>query len=195
MSIAKTIPLIIIILLFSQCKDQNKVENLLYIPNHWGNKISKFPLKFAPSLQYSGNEYICYTPEWKKEASSDYFSYVFLWDLNQDPQLSATKLESELEIYFDGVINTMSQNNKTSLKEISKSKAFFEKVNDSVYIGKILTYDLLATKKQIHLNSIVEYRQCKETNRHLVLFNISPKSPEHQIWKKLKKVRVTLDCW
>ncbi|PKV51215.1 hypothetical protein ATE84_3289 [Aquimarina sp. MAR_2010_214] len=194
MSFAKIIPFILLTSLFIQCGTDTNTKNLLSAPENWKGEVIEFPLEFATSLQYSGIEYVRFAPEWGEESSSDYFSYVFLWNLSEDPQLSAKKLESEIETYFDGLMSSVSKMNPEQNNEISKSKAFFEKVNDSLYVGKILTYDAFTTKKEVNLNITVSYSMCELQNKHLVLFNISPKPYQHQIWKKLKKVTATINC-
>ncbi len=194
MNFPKTVPFFFILLLFSQCKKQNSQQNLLAANENWRSEIIDFPLEFAPSLEYSGTEYIRFSPGWGKENAVDYFSYVFLWVLNQDPKLSSKKLESDMEHYFDGLASIVSKEDLKLNIDIIKSKAFFEKVNDSVYAGKILTYDPFTTKKDISLNAIVTYRFCKSEKNHLVLFNISPQTPEHQLWKKMQKITVDLEC-
>ncbi|WP_106791310.1 hypothetical protein [Aquimarina sp. Aq78] len=194
MSFAKTIPFIIITLLFVQCGNDSNTKNLLSASENWRGEVIEFPLEFATSLQYSGIEHVRFAPGWGKEGASDYFSYAFLWDLSENPQLSAKKLESEMETYFDGLMRLVSKMDSEQKNKIPKSKAFFEKVNGSVYVGKILTYDAFTTKKEVNLNITVKYSMCELQDKHLVLFNISPQSLEHQIWKKLKKVTVTMNC-
>ena len=194
MTYSKTIPLILIIIFFVQCGKDSTEKNLLQSPDDWRSEVIKFPLDFAGSLQYSGIEYIRFAPGWGNENAMDYFSYVFLWQIDQNPKLSAQKLESEMELYFDGLMNMVSEKEPLKFREPFSSKAFFEKVNDSVYVGKIITYDAFTTKKEVNLNTIVDYRFCNKTNKHLVLFHISPKPLEHQIWKKLNRIVVQTDC-
>lgn len=194
MTYSKIIPFILIPIFFIQCGKDSTEKKLLQAPDDWRSEVIKFPLDFANSLQYSGVEYTSFAPGWGKEDAMDYFSYVFLWQLDQNPQLSTKKLESEMEIYFDGLMNMVSKKEPGKFKEPFTSKAFFEKVNDSVYVGKIITYDAFTTKKEVNLNAIVDYRFCNNSNKHLVLFNISPKPLEHQIWKKLDKIIVHTDC-
>ncbi|WP_103068326.1 hypothetical protein [Aquimarina sediminis] len=194
MSFAKTVPFILIALLFIQCNENKTNKNLLNAPENWRGEVIEFPLEFAPSLQYSGIEYVRFAPGWGKEGNLDYFSYVFAWDLYNDPQLSTGKLESDIETYFDGLMSVVSGENQNSVPSFSRSKAFFEKVNDSVYIGKVLTHDAFTSKKAVSLNILVNYSFCKQQNNHFVVFMISPQGPEHQIWKTLKKINLEQDC-
>ncbi|GAA4271674.1 hypothetical protein GCM10022258_09680 [Aquimarina gracilis] len=158
-------------------------------PKDWRSEIIKFPLEFAPSLSYSGLEHIRFSPGWGKKDAEDHFSYVFLWEIDQDPKLTSKKLEAELETYFDGLTHA------TPKSEIdTKTKAFFEKVNDSLFVGKILTYDSFTTKKEVNLNVKVSSSYCYNENKHLVLFHLSPQTLDHQIWKKMNTISIDLDC-
>ncbi len=141
MSFAKTIPFIIITLLFVQCGNDTNNKNLLSASGNWRGEVIEFPLEFDTSKQYSGIEYVRFAPGWGKDGASDYFSYAFLWDLSENPQLSAKKLESQMETYFDGLMSMVSKMDSKQNNEISKSKAFFEKVNDSVYVGVYVGVD------------------------------------------------------
>ncbi|MDY8135805.1 hypothetical protein [Aquimarina sp. 2201CG5-10] len=191
MSFAKTIPFLLITLLFIKCGKDDSSKNLLLAPNDdWRGEVIEFPLKFAPSLQYSGTEFIRFAPGWGKENAKDYFSYAFLWDIKDNPKLSAKKLESEMEIYFNGIMNMVSK----SGEKIPESKAFFEKVNETTYAGKVLTYDAFITKRDLQLNLIVEQSFCKSRNKHFVLFLLSPQPTEHSIWKKMKKIDFDVQC-
>ncbi len=194
MNFTKTVPFFFILLFFLSCNLQKNSKNPLLAPDNWRSEIIEFPLEFAPSLSYSGTEYIQFAPGWGKKNAEDYFSYVLLWKINQDPKLSSKKLEVEMETYFDGLMEAVSKSDSNAVKNIPKPKAFFEKVNDSVYAGKILTQDAFITKKEVSLNTIVNTSYCNEQKQYLVLFKVSPQKPEHPIWKKMEKVLIDLEC-
>ncbi|MBQ0733274.1 hypothetical protein [Aquimarina celericrescens] len=194
MNYSKTVPFFLILLLFIRCSNDNTSKNLLLAPDNWRGEIIEFPLKFASSLTYSGTEHVRFAPGWGEKDATDYFSYVFLWEIDENPQLSIKKLETEIETYFDGLMSMVSKMNLNLFKKLPKAKAFFEKVNDSVYVGKVMTYDAFTTKKEVNLNIIVDYKFCDELNKHLVLFNLSPQHPKHSIWKKMQKVTIDANC-
>lgn len=194
MNFTKTVPFFFILLFFTSCNLSKTPKNPLLAPDNWRSEIIDFPLEFAPSLSYSGTEYIQFAPGWGKKDAEDYFSYVLLWKINQDPLLSSKKLEAEMETYFDGLMEAVSKSDSSAVKVILKPKAFFEKVNDSVYAGKIITYDAFTTKKEVRLNTIVNTSYCNAQQKHLVLFKVSPQTHEHSIWKRMEKVAIDLDC-
>ena len=94
MSISKTIPFSIIVLfLCTQCKKNDTQVFPLSAPDNWKQETIQFPLKFAPSIAYEGTLYVQFAPGWGKKDSNEYFSYIFLWSLDQDPNLSSATLE------------------------------------------------------------------------------------------------------
>jgi len=194
MKFTKTVPFFIFFLLLNGCNSENPSKNRLLAPTDWRGEILEFPLKFASILPYSGIEYVRFAPDWGKNGAQNYFSYVFLWEIDQNPKLSSEKLESEMEIYFDGLMNLVSKMNLKLLKKIPETKAFFEKVNDSLYVGKIITYDAFTTKKEVRLHAMVTHEFCSKTNKYLVLFNISPQKNSHPIWKKMQKITFDGEC-
>ncbi|WP_299221970.1 hypothetical protein [uncultured Aquimarina sp.] len=195
MTFSKTIPFFIIILLvFIQCNKQDTSINLLSAPDNWRKETIEFPLSFAPSLNYKGTEYVRFAPGWGKQDSKEYFSYAFLWYLDEDPKLSTNTLESELEIYFNGLVQAVSEPNSQSLNNLPKAKAFFEKIDDQSYAGKVLTYDPFTTKKEVNLNIVVRHTPCKKIDKYLVIFRISPQQIDHPVWEKLNEVVVNVAC-
>lgn len=192
MSFSKTIPFFIIILFTSvQCKKKNLSIDPLLAPDNWRKETIAFPLSFAPSISYKGTEYVRFAPGWGKQDSEEYFSLAFLWYLDEDPKLSNNTLESKLESYFNGLMEVVSKSNSENIIE---SKAFFEKIDDQSYAGKIITYDAFTTKREVTLNIVTTYNSCKSLNKHLVLFRISPQQIDHPVWDKLNEVQVNLDC-
>ncbi len=195
MTFPKTVPFFILIALVCiQCKKESSLIVPLSAPDNWRKETIEFPLSFAPSLDHKGTEYVRFAPGWGKQGSEEYFSYAFLWYLNENPTLSSSQIETELEAYFDGLMQAVSQPDTDSSKNIKKSKAFFEKIDGYNYAGKIITYDAFTTKKEVHLNIVATYSDCKNLDKHLVLFRISPQPIDHPVWDMLNKVFINLDC-
>ncbi len=190
MNSAKTIPFFLILFIFIQCNSENTNKNKLSAPESWRGEILNFPLEFANSLKYSGAEYIQFAPGWGTKDAKDYFSYVLIWEINENPNLSSKKLEHEMQVYFDGLMKEVSE----TPDQIPDSKAFFEKVNDSLYIGKVITFDAFTTNTPLSLNMIIAKSYCEKTKKHIVRFDVSPQLPKHPVWKKLKQVTIDENC-
>jgi len=195
MSFPKTIPLFIfIILVCIQCKEKKTLKNPLSAPENWREETLNFPLSFAPSLNYRGAQYVRFAPGWGKMNSKEYFSYAFLWSLEDDPKLSSNSLESDLENYFDGLIKAVLGQKSDSIENAINAKVFIEKIDQHNYAGKILTFDPFTTQKEVSLNTVITYFPCKTMDRHLVFFRFSPQHINHSVWEKLNKLEISMDC-
>ncbi|AXT55369.1 hypothetical protein D1815_06205 [Aquimarina sp. AD1] len=192
----KTIPFFIIItlLFIGGCKKEESSINYLSAPDNWRKETIEFPLSFAPSINYKGTEYVRFAPGWGKEGAEDYFSYAFLWYLDEKPTLSNIVLESQLEDYFIGLMQGMVKSEADATKKVKETKAFFEKIDNTSYAGKVMTYDAFTTKKEVALNIIATYIECNSIDKHLVIFRISPKEIDHSIWNRLNEIQVSIDC-
>lgn len=195
MTFPKIIPFFILLLfVIIGCTDSNTSTNPLVAPDNWRKETIEFPLSFAPTLTYKGTEYVRFAPGWGKKDAEDYFTYAFLWYLDEVPTLSSKILESELETYFNGLMRVVAGSKETTTSSIPTSKAFFEKLDETSYAGKVITYDAFTTKKEVSLNVIVNYSACDELGKHLVLFKFSPKNIDHTVWSKLENIKIGLDC-
>lgn len=195
MTFSKIIPFFILLLfVIIGCTDSNTPSNPLMAPDNWRKETIEFPLSFAPSLTYKGTEYVRFAPGWGKKDAEDYFTYAFLWYLDEVPTLSSKILESELETYFNGLMGVVSGSEDTTTSSIPTSKAFFEKLDETSYAGKVITYDAFTTKKEVTLNVVAKYSACPELEKHLVLFKFSPKKVDHPVWSKLENIQIDLDC-
>jgi len=193
MSYSKTIPFLLMIMCCCMQCNKKETQNFpLVAPDNWRQETIQFPLEFAPSIDYSGTLYVRFAPGWGKQDSDEYFSYVLLWSLDEDPILTSKSLESDLESYFDGLMNMISKD--SSSKNNIETKAFFEKIDNKSYAGKIITYDGFMTKKEVTLNMIVTTTPCDNLGKYLITFRISPQNIDQPIWKKLDAISVNLDC-
>ena len=93
-------------------------------PTNWGAERFPIPVGFAPQIPYKGVEDIRFTPGWAKAASDEYWTYAFLWYLDGDVKIDVKTIESNLKLYYTGLItangSTISTPILTSFKEITK---------------------------------------------------------------------------
>jgi len=101
-----------------------------------------------------------------------------------------------MEAYFDGLMESIAKSKELSQEEISKTSALFRKNSDlnddSGFIGKINIYDAFFLQAKIELNVTVKINYYPKTDKYSVLFNISPKEFENEIWIKLKEIKINL---
>ena len=164
----------------NESKPKQDTLDLLVTDSIWGKEVFTFPIRFASGIKYEGIEEAQFPKGWSKKESPNFWSYVFVWDIEGNKVNSEKELEADLKTYFDGLMN--SQNTMTQFSRIENSNT---KTN---YIGKVSFFDNLRTKEDISLNVRVEKQYCKRTNKSMVVFRFSPKEFNHEVWNTIEKV-------
>jgi len=179
---------------------ETQVENILDAPENWLKERLPFPLSFAPSIEYSGFEDLRFAPTWSKVDSPDFWTYAFVWCIDDDPKLDQEVLMNHLKSYYDGLMRIDERNKGLDASEekientiVSLSKQINSK--DMIeYIGTIHTFDGFHTKKPIIFNVKVEKGFCENTGKHLIFFYISPQEIGTEVWKKFEAIGLNIDC-
>jgi len=173
----------------------NNIENVLQAKNDWRSEVLEFPLIFAGNLEYEGEEHIRFAPGWGEKNNEDYFSYVFLWIVDENPDLNSSKLENAMNIYFDGLMNTGAITNFSFFKDIPQTKSSVQQIEENIFEGSIEVYDEFFAKELITLNAKIKSENCPIKKKYLVWFYLSPQENDHPIWNELKEVRLNLKCY
>ena len=58
------------------------------------------------------------------------------------------------------------------------------------FIGKATIYDTFITRKPLVLNFDIEQTLCENNNKSIILFRLSPKEFNHNVWNNLNEIRV-----
>ncbi len=64
---------------------------------------------------------------------------------------------------------------------------------DTDYIGKVHVYDSFHTQKVMLLNVRVKYYYCEKKETSTIVFRLSPKGFDSDIWQKFKKARLLVN--
>ncbi|WP_160114512.1 hypothetical protein [Aquimarina sp. AU474] len=192
MKISQIITIIGVCICVVNCKTV-KTDNLLEAPDSWRQEVLEFPLLFARSLPYKGEEHIRFAEGWGDINSESYFSYVFLWSLDENPDLTITKIESDMNIYFTGLMKMGLITKFRFFKKLPKTVASF-KEEDKSFEGIIEVYEAFFKKEMIILNTKISISYCNKQGKHFVYFRLSPKKFQDPIWDELHKVKVKFDC-
>ncbi|UZO79953.1 hypothetical protein NBT05_13465 [Aquimarina sp. ERC-38] len=172
----------------------NTIENVLVAEDNWRSEVLEFPLLFAGDLDYQGEEHIRFAPGWGKKDSEDYFSYVFLWIIQENPNLDTSKLENIINTYFDGLMNTGAITNLNFFKKIPKTTSSFQQIDKNTFTGSIKLYDEFFKKGIIELNAKITTDYCSKEGKYLVWFYLSPQNNDHPIWDQLTEVNMNAKC-
>jgi len=170
---------------------QNELEpkqeklDLLVTDSIWTKEIFHFPIRFAPALNYKGIEEAQFPVGWSKKESPNFWSYIFVWDIEGNSVISEKELEADLKTYFDGLMNSQNTLTHFTIKESSNAS-----VN---YVGKVSFFDNLRTKTDISLNVRVTKQYCQKKNKSIIVFRFSPQEFEKEVWNTLERVRLRND--
>ncbi|WP_299681499.1 hypothetical protein [uncultured Dokdonia sp.] len=169
-------------------------ELLLSIDGPWRSEQLTFPIAFAPSLDYKGIEEVRFAKGWGTPESEEFWTYTFLWYLDEDPSVTATHLEKDIEAYFNGLMALVGKG--SGLTDIPNANVVFvpENSNEGSYIGKAKIFDAFFTKDIQTLNIKAVSGFCEKTNKYTVLFTFSPKTFDHSIWKTLNGITLSKTC-
>lgn len=169
---------------------------VLPTPKDWGTERFPIPISFAPEITYKGVEDIRFAPGWAKATSEGYWSYAFLWYLEGEISLDTKRIESNLKVYYAGLIGT----NGASIpaEKLIPVVTSFKKTKETkgdlgTYVGTIEMTDYMA-QKPIVLNCIVHVKSCPGSKRTLVFYELSPQPLSHSIWLSLDALWLDFRC-
>ncbi len=164
---------------------------MLKTERSWAKEIFTFPLNFAPELSYEGIEEAHFPKGWRKTESPEFWSYAFVWNINQSKGLTAATLENDLQLYFDGLTNVV---NKEKDRVLPKTVARFQqkgKGNDiPTFTGTIRIFDTFVTQKSMTLTVLVEKHYCEQKKESFLLCKFSPQEFGGEIWLELDKIKL-----
>src|SRR5471030_249361 len=75
-------------------------------PKDWQVEKFALPPQFANTLPFKGTEGIRFSPEWSKKHTDGYWTYCFLWIINENRAFTTTDLQQYLHDYYTGLIKT-----------------------------------------------------------------------------------------
>lgn len=174
------------------CQEGN--PSLLDAPEGWRPEFMRFPLPFAPSLDYKGAEDIRFAPGWSDKSSKEFWAYSFLWYLDEDPQLTPQKLEKDFVLYFDGLMKVVGEEKGLDSGDMKRTSASFSRSGANGFKGQVNIFDAFFSQQEIQLNFDLEESFCEKATKHLTLFRISPQSYDNEVWNSLRQVQLGVDC-
>jgi hypothetical protein len=165
------------------------------IPAGWKHETFELPPGFAPEFPYKGSEDLRFMPGWSEPTASDWWSYAFVWWMDQPPSFDALSVEAALTTYFQGLAAAVGGEMykfdparfRTALKPVPNS-------NPPRLTGQIFTYDAFKTGGPIVLNVEAELRSCRAASKAAFVIVLSPKETTDAVWKALRDAAGALKC-
>ena len=98
-------------------------------PKEWKKEIITLPPGFAPDMKLRGSEHIRFAPGMFQPNSDSFFSYLFLFKLEKEPELKPETIRQEFLKYFRGLAVAVL---KDRAAEVNTAK-FTLKINPSAF--------------------------------------------------------------
>lgn len=165
------------------------------IPAGWKQETFALPPEFAPALPYHGTEELRFMPGFSSPTAPDFWSYDFVWWLDQPPRFDATSVAASLTTYFRGLATAVGGSKYRF--EPARFRAVLTPVPGSKpprLTGQVFTYDPFVTGLPLTLNVEAVLRSCPGTKQSAVVLALSPKDTTDGVWKALRATASTLVC-
>lgn len=171
------------------------LKGLELLVTDWGKEFFHFPLHFAEGIPYRGVEEVVFPKNRINPDSTDFWSYVFAWALENKQAVTAEELEENLTLYFDGLIGGLSRTDQSKLTKTTVSFKPNTDPTDSVaFTGSLTIFDGFVTQEPLTLNARIYADYCADKDQLILLFRFSPLGYDHAVWEKLRTVKVRWGC-
>src|SRR5258705_678959 len=91
---------------------QEHKPQLLHEPAKWEFERFALPPSFAPGIIYTGAEELRFAPGMFNKDSANYFTYVFVAELNNVTAVSRADISDYLEKYYKGLCSATAKDRK-----------------------------------------------------------------------------------
>lgn len=178
-------------------------------PEDWRPEVIPFPLGFAPEIPYRGREELRFSPGMYDADSEMYFTYAFVWWLDESPELEPESLREDLIDYFAGLYQAVAEKEASGEAEVSVALEEVDAVEDLPdrrgawvpesgedarhYHGVVDWVDPFVTQKPVKLNWKAASWLCSDSDRTAWFVLLSPQPFDHEVWSKLGALRAG-DC-
>jgi hypothetical protein len=160
-------------------------------PKGWRGERIEIPPAFAPGMKLKGVEVIRFAEGMFQPGAKDFFSYVIVFRLNDQPKLAEKTLQQELLTYYRGLANAVSSGKiDTSGFTIKVIKAKDSKQRSmQKYTATLQWIEPIATKKNQTLRLAIQTWEDPKPRHTWVLMSVSPNKSDDPIWKQMHEIR------
>lgn len=165
------------------------------VPAGWAQETIPFPLDFAPELPYRGLEELRFAPGFLTPGASTFWSYAFVWWVEEPPSFDPRSISAALRDYFRGLALAVGKD-KFSMdpEHFQVELAIKSEGGREVLVGQVHSFDSFVTGEPIVLNVEISRRSCPKAAHTAILFLLSPKSMDDAVWSELRACGSALNC-
>ncbi len=170
----------------------------LPVPAGWSTEVFSLPPDFAKKIPYKGIEDLRFFPGWGDVKSEEHWSYVYLWSLDDKPELDAAALQQSLVTLYTGLVGRNIEPRKIPKEKLFPVEAAIQKIKTTAgdqmtFEGTVHMLDYIA-QVPMTLNVRIHIKDCSGKTPLCILFEVSPKPYEHPNWKKLDLLNAEFKC-
>ncbi len=174
---------------------------LWLVPEGFRAETIPFPLDFAPELAYKGVEEIRFAPGFRDPLAPDYFTYSFIWYVEDTATITPSVLERDLKNYFTGLMEAVQKPGQTNcptsveVKPGTSTDSATDFPAKPSLAGTIKTWDAFFTGKPITLEfEVFEPPSQRAAEKHykLYYFEVSPQLDSPAVRALLSPLRQSL---
>jgi len=164
------------------------------VPEGWRREVIPFPLEFAPRVASRGVEELRFAPDFFKPEAATFWSYAFVWLLDDPPPVDAGWLERALVDYFAGLADAVGGKKyhfdpahyRAALRPATAPAAW------RAWEGTFEGYEPFVTGQALTLHLEARVGDCGA--RRVLLFAASPQAPDHEVWTRLQELVAAFRC-
>lgn len=170
------------------------------VPAGWRAETLALPASFAPSMAQHGVEELRFSPGMFDPSAPDYWTYAFVWWLEELPGQDATSLATDLTAYFRGLLGEVATERAAApgdrpppapfrLEDISASlRATGVRARWDHFEGEVTVFDAFGDGRPLRLMLRVAQRVSVSAQRRAVLVLASPQPYQAPGWSQLEDV-------
>ena len=180
-----------LVLLSSFAVAQNASD--LKAPKTWSGERITLPPGFAADMKWRGVEEIRFAPGMFKPDSESFFSYVFVFELDQEADLTQQGLQQELLVYYRGLAKAVLRGRKVEVKPETFSLQLKPQPVEGGpqgakgYVGDLQWLEPFRTQKPQTLH--MDAQAWKAGQKQSLFVCVSPQDKQAEIWKEMYKIR------
>ena len=141
------------------------------VPDGFRSETIPFPLEFAPTLDHRGVEELRFAPGFFDPTAPGYWSYTFVWRVEDAALLDAAGLSRELDLYFRGLLTAV---DAAAVQALRDPIAVTAAPAGQGFAITARVVDAFKTKRPLTLTGRAERRACP--GGALWIFALSPES-------------------
>ena len=134
-------------------------------------------------------------PGWSKPEAPDFWSYEFVWWLDEPPPFDTASMAAVLTTYFRGL--SLAVGGEKYVMDSAYFRTELFQVPESIpprMTGQVFTYDAFKTGQPITLNIEADLRSCAKAKKVAIVVLFSPKPTTDSVWTALRATASTLVC-